>query len=373
MGSIAIIISRGLHSPWNMGEVVLARNFAKILVRLYDDTAIFSTVDAKHGLPSFNETGKYLNVKYFHDEGKLKAAVLNELSDDSRVDIHFINTPLIKFLDVIREARRAYLYQFAYNIFNDPRLIMRSVGSLPLIYLSNIRIITTALHIYKRLHKLFIRHYYYVPAPIDAPRNCEEIGATDRIDDRLRVLYLGHGSYLRFPYDKILKAISRLKDEGYRVELSVYVSELGYTDYMEFMKGFKRVIEKLSLKEHVKLHLGNLSEAGKWRVICENDVVLFPSLVNAAIDPPLVVLEAMFMGKPIIATNVQSIPYLLGRNRGIIVDRRNLEIDVYKALKRLGDDRKLFEEYGMNSKRWITKTYNMDAVSNRMGKILNES
>ncbi|MEM2704246.1 MAG: glycosyltransferase, partial [Candidatus Bathyarchaeia archaeon] len=195
------------------------------------------------------------------------------------------------------------------------------------------RILTTALHSYGRLNRFFVRHYYYLPAAINPP--CHGEGSiTNRTNSGLRILYLGHGSYLRFPYDKILKALSKLEKEGYEAKLNVYVSELGYASYVEFVKGFKRAIEKLGLKNLVKLYLRNLSEAEKWMVIRENDVVLFPSLVNAAIDPPLVVLEAMFMGKCVIATPIQSIPHLLGRNRGIIVDRRNLEDSVYEALRK---------------------------------------
>jgi len=371
MNSKAIIVSRGLHPPWNMGEVVLARNFARVLMRLYDDISVFSAMDEKRGPYDLPDVEQCFSIKCYHSEEELRVAVLNELNSKPPVDIHFINASLIRFFNVLRKARRVYLYQFAYNILNNPNLIMRSVGALPLTYLSNVRIATTALHSYDRLHRFFVRHCYYVPAPIDLPSHSEG-PTTNRPNSGLRVLYLGHGSYLRFPYDKILKALSRLEKEGYKVELNVYVSELGYASYVEFVKGFKRAVEKLGLKSLVKLYLRNLSEAEKWRVIRENDVVLFPSLVNAAIDPPLVVLEAMFMGKCVIATSIQSIPHLLGRGRGIIVDRRNLEDSVYEALRTLEGNRTLLEEYGTNSKRWAAETHSMDTVYNRMREILNE-
>ncbi|MBS7612451.1 glycosyltransferase family 4 protein [Candidatus Bathyarchaeota archaeon] len=373
MGGKAIIISRGLHPPWNMGEVVLARNFAKVLMRFYDDISVFSTIDEKRGPYDLPDVEQCFDIKYYRNEEELRVAVLNELNGKFHVDIHFINASLIRFLNVVRKAGRVYLYQFAYNILNNPNLIMRSVGALPLTYLGNVKIVTTALYSHDRLHRFFVRHYHYVPAPIDLPSHSEGSRTTNRPNSGLKVLYLGHGSYLRFPYDKILKALSRLEKEGYDIEFNIYVSELGYASYVEFVKDFKRAIEKLGLKNLVKLYLRNLSEAEKWRVIRENDVVLFPSLVNAAIDPPLIVLEAMFMGKCVIATPIQSIPHLLGRGRGIIVYRRNLEDGVYEALRTLEDNRTLLEEYGIRSKRWAAETYSMDTVYNRMREILNES
>lgn len=155
---------------------------------------------------------------------------------------------------------------------------------------------------------------------------------------------MGHGSYQRFPYDRILKAVLRLKKEGYEVMLNAYVSELGYVNYTEFIEGFKRVINRFSLEGFAKVHLGNLSEAEKWRTICENNVVLFPSLVATAVDPPLIILEAMCMGKCVIATSIQSIPYLLREGRGIIIDKRNLEDKLYEVLKKLIDDPVLLKD-----------------------------
>jgi glycosyltransferase involved in cell wall biosynthesis len=373
MGNRAIIISRGLHPPWNMGEVVLARNFVNILAKLYDNMSVFSTVDERRGPMDSSDSELRFQTKYYRDELELRVVVSSELSIRSQADVHLINASLTRFFSLLRKAKRLFLYQFVYNIFNDPKLIARSTGALPLTYLGNVRVLTTALSPYGRLRKIFMRRYYYVPAPIGAPSYSGESVTADRSRNGLKVLYLGHGSYLRFPYDKVLKAILRLKREGCGVEFNVYISKLGYANYVKFERSLKRMVNKLNLGDLVKLYLGNLSEAKKWNVIRENDVVLFPSLINAAVDPPLVVLETMFMGKCVIATSIQSIPYLLGENRGIIVNRWNLEKDIYEALKILNSNRELLKEYGISSRKWAAKIHSMDAVYNKMREILGET
>jgi len=372
MSRKAIVVSRGLHPPWNMGEVVLARNFTKILTELYDEVNVFSTVDEVRGSSEGLDTKPPFDIKFYSDEERLKIAVLDELSSNPYIDIHLINTSLVKFLNATRKAGRVYFYQFAYNIFNDPNLILHSIGALPLTYLSNIKIITTSPCSYIRFHNFFRRNYYYIPAPIEPPVFNEKSGLIEEPDDRLKIFYLGHGSYLRFPCDKVLKAILRLKKESSNIELNLYISKQGYANYAEFTVGLEKTIKKLSLEKVVKIHLKNLSEDEKWGILRENDVMLFPALLNAAMDPPLVVLEAMFMGKCIIATSIQSISHLLGRNRGIIVDQRNLEDNIYKALRTLEDNRTLLEEYGISSKRWVAKTHSMGSVYDRMRGILNE-
>jgi glycosyltransferase involved in cell wall biosynthesis len=372
MSRKTIVVSRGLHSPWNMGEVVLARNFTKILTELYDEVNVFSTVDEMRGSSESLDTKPPFDIKFYSDEERLKIAVLDELSSNPYIDIHLINTSLVKFLNITRKASRVYFYQFAYNIFNDPNLILHSIGALPLTYLSNIKIITTSFCPYICFHNFFRRNYYYIPAPIDPPIFNEKSGLVEESDSRLKIFYLGHGSYLRFPYDKVLKTISRLKKESNNIELNLYISKQGYANYAEFTVGLEKMIKKLSLEKVVKIHLKNLSENEKWSVIRENHVLLYPSPINAAMDPPLVVLEAMFMGKCVIATSVQSILHLLGRGKGIIVDRRNLEDNIYKALRTLESNRTLLEEYGMNSKRWVAEIHSMDNVYDRMKEILNE-
>jgi glycosyltransferase involved in cell wall biosynthesis len=372
MSRKAAVVSHGLHPPWNMGEVVLARNFTKILAELYDEVSVLSTVDEVRGSSEGLDIKPPFDIKFYSDEEKLKIAVLDELSSNSYIDIHLINTSLVKFLNATRKASRVYFYQFAYNIFNDPNLILHSIGALPLTYLSNIKIITTSPCSYIRFHKFFRRNYCYIPAPIEPPVFNEESSLIEESDGRLKIFYLGHGSYLRFPYDKVLKAISRLKKERNNIEFNLYISKQGYANYAEFIVGLEKTIKKLNLEKAVKIHLKNLSEDEKWSVIRENHVLLFPSLTNAAIDPPIVVLEAMFMGKCVIATPIQSIPYLLGGGRGIIVERRNLGDSIYESLRILEGDRKLLEEYGISSKKWVAKTHDMDSVCNRMREILDE-
>jgi len=369
MSKEAIVVSRGFHSPWNMGEVVLARNFTKVLMRLYGDINVFSTIDEKRGcIDTSNAEMCGFKVKFFHNKDELRSALVSKLNYKPQVDVHFINAPLAKFLNIVRRARKVYLYQFAYSILNDSRVITRSLGALPLTYLSKISIITTSFKSYKHLSKLFRRRYYYIPAPIDiyAATHVESC----RTNYQLRVLYLGHGSYLRLPYDKMLKALSRLHNGGYKIELEAYVSELGYVDYRKFIEGFNRLLEKLNLKHIVKVQLKNLSEREKCEVISKNDVLLYPSLVNAAIDPPVVVLEAMLLGECVIATPVQSIPYILGGNRGIIIDQWSLEDEIYKALKVLAVEPKLLRDYATNSRHWVTEVHGVDAVCERMKSII---
>ncbi|RLG16005.1 hypothetical protein DRN63_04705, partial [Nanoarchaeota archaeon] len=152
-----------------------------------------------------------------------------------------------------------------------------------------------------------------------------------------------------------------------------YISKQGYVNYVDFTTGLEKAVKRLSLEKAVKIYLRNLSEAEKWSIIRENHVLLFPSLTNAAIDPPLVVLEGMFMGRCIVATPVQSIPYLLKDRRGVIIDRRKLEDNIYKVIRGLQDSPELLKTYCTNSRGWVSESHSMNVVRDKMREILHES
>jgi len=110
--------------------------------------------------------------------------------------------------------------------------------------------------------------------------------------------------------------------KGLHPPFNIYISKQGYVNYVDFTTGLEKAVKRLSSEKAVKIYLKNLSEAEKWSVIRENHVLLFPSLTNAAIDPPLVVLEGMFMGRCIIAALVQTVN----------------EDGIYKVIRELQDD-----------------------------------
>jgi len=367
----AIIISRGFHPPWNMGEVVLTKNFAKILMRIYDEVSIFSTIDKKRGAYDLLEVKQHFDVKYYNNEDMLKIAVLNELRNTS-IDVHFINASTIKFINVIRKARRVYLYHFAYNIENLISVALRSYGALPLTYLGITSILTTSPKAYESNSKLFRKQYHYIPSPIEPPTvayNCQGYKANHEVN----LLYLGHASYLRFPYDVVFKVLSKLnKENSYKVKLKMFIPRQRYTDYEAFTSSCGKVLRRLGLEEFVEIHARDLSEHEKYEVISKSDILIYPALTNAAIDPPVTVLEGMLLGKCVVATSVQSIPLVLRRNRGVIIERRKLLSELYHAIKILVSNPQLIEKYGMNARLWVSKIHNIRSVGDRIREILSK-
>jgi len=85
-----------------MGEVVLARNFAKILSKLYDDTSIISTIDERRGKPSLSDWERQRSdVTFCRNEGELTCHLKSELRCKPHADVHFVNASIQSYPEAI--------------------------------------------------------------------------------------------------------------------------------------------------------------------------------------------------------------------------------------------------------------------------------
>jgi glycosyltransferase involved in cell wall biosynthesis len=113
----------------------------------------------------------------------------------------------------------------------------------------------------------------------------------------------------------LIKAISIVKKDIPDVHLLI-----AGTGSME--NELKNLTTILLLENNVKF-LGFLTEKTKFAYILSVDILVVPSLWESL---PIVVLEGMICGKPIIASHVAGIPYLIHNDEnGFLVEPRNSE------------------------------------------------
>lgn len=81
-------------------------------------------------------------------------------------------------------------------------------------------------------------------------------------------------------------------------------------------------------------------------------------------EPPLGVLEAMALGKPVITTGIDSLPEIVGRNRGILVRPGNVT-DIAKAIMYLSSHSE--DTYSMTAEciKYVQKLKNWDELAER--------
>lgn len=368
----SVVFSCGFHPPWNMGEAVYSRNIAKLLSRIYNKTTVISTKDKDRGEFNYPQIEEDLDIKYCSKES-FNRIMTAYLVKKEKTDFHFLNAPISEQLKSMRRwgDNSVYFYQFAYSLLGNLNLILRANGITFLSQFLPLKVGTTSIRAYEKLSKILRKNYFLIRPPIDIPSK-KKISLYQG-DRPLGILYLGHGSYLRFPYRNVFKALKESKSLKNGVRLKIIISTHEYSDYNSFAKRLSKATDKFGVNEITDIRIENISEEEKYRVLAESDIFLFPSFTDTAIDPPASILEAMASGCCVISTPVQSIHSLLKKDRGILLRKEALGRDLSTALRRMIANPDILDEYKSNARNYILETHSIISAAEKIKGILMSS
>ena len=99
------------------------------------------------------------------------------------------------------------------------------------------------------------------------------------------------------------------------------------------------------------------------------DIFILPSYSEGF---PNVILEAMGLGKAIVATNVGAIPEMLADKAGILIEPYNVD-SIILALDQLISNRDLREEIGKNAYKKVRECYSYDIIMKKYEELWNVS
>lgn len=147
---------------------------------------------------------------------------------------------------------------------------------------------------------------------------------------------------------ELLECWSKLRPEEWRLEL-VGPVDPAYRDHL---------IRKFPADNVV--FVGEVSHDEAMRRMSRCDLFALPSYTEGF---PNVVLEAMALARPIIATNVGAIPEMLAGNAGVVVDARSVD-SLAGALETAMSDDYFRSVIGVNAKKKAQESYGVDVVFN---------
>ncbi len=126
--------------------------------------------------------------------------------------------------------------------------------------------------------------------------------------------------------------------------------------------------DRLDIKENV-LFVGWQAAAQKW--ITHFDIFVFPSVESEAFTS--IMLEAMLAGKPVIGTNIGSVPEIIERTKtGMLVESKNSEM-LSEAILNLYHHPEWREEMGARGRERAHKFFSLDQTVDEFEKIINNS
>lgn len=151
--------------------------------------------------------------------------------------------------------------------------------------------------------------------------------------------------------DHRLRLVGEVESADYQAELLRMAAELGVSDRLEFA--------------------GVLTGAEKWRALEETTVFCFPSAHHSETSP-LVIIEAMAAGLPVVGSRWRGIPDLVQDGvTGFVVDVEDRP-GWAAAVQQLLADPGLAERMGRAGRERYLERHTLDAFQRRMAEVLRE-
>ena len=163
----------------------------------------------------------------------------------------------------------------------------------------------------------------------------------------------------------LLKALAILRGRGCKIKCLF----LGAGPEKETISN---EIQALNLTSQVELR-GIVPHEQVQKIFCEEtDIVVLPSIITKRGEKegiPVVLMEAMSYGIPVISTNTGGIPELLAGEAGIIVEEKNAE-QLANSLAQVIQDKEWAKEIGKRGYCKVKEEFNLDKNVKELLKII---
>ena len=134
------------------------------------------------------------------------------------------------------------------------------------------------------------------------------------------------------------------------------------------------LIDKLDINENVKL-LGWKQQNEISELMSHADILLAPSVTGKEGDQegiPVVLMEAMARGLPVISTYHSGIPELVQDGRsGFLVRERDIDA-LAEKLEHLITHPEMRDQMGAEGRKYVEENYNIDKLNDRLVEIYEE-
>lgn len=188
------------------------------------------------------------------------------------------------------------------------------------------------------------------------------------VNRKKQILFVGRIDEIKGVHN-LLSAFSKLTIEFPEWNLIMAGSAKfgGNKTLTSFEKTVKELIEEINQIEKRVFHLGYIQHVELIRIFHESKIFCLPSIVHDAF--PLVIIEAMYSGTPIVASKMGGIPEAVGEN-GTLCEP-NSE-DLYLGLKDLMLNNEKQHKFSQKSRKRAEQLFNWDKITKDQINILNE-
>lgn len=173
------------------------------------------------------------------------------------------------------------------------------------------------------------------------------------ISEESRIFYIGVIGK-RKNLLNLIKALPYVKKEVKNFKLVV----AGKVRDKAYFQQIQKYILKHELSDNIEF-LGTINEERKYKEFSKMSFLVLPSFQETA---PMVISEAFAAGKPVIASNVGGIPYMIGDNeRGLLVNPFD-KIDIAEKIIYFLENPEEIKKMGKRAKRYAKSKHSLKNV-----------
>lgn len=179
-------------------------------------------------------------------------------------------------------------------------------------------------------------------------------------DDEIKVIFIGGTEAKRKGIYDIFKAIPIVINNSKDKIVFVFIGEC------EIDK-LKDICKKNNVSDYVKF-LGFVEEKEKYNIMESSNIFILPSYAEGL---PIAILEAMYVGLPVISTSVGSIPEVIKNDyNGYLIEPGDFR-SLADRIIHLSSNKRLREKIGNNNKEKIIKNYNINSFIDKLENLYN--
>jgi glycosyltransferase involved in cell wall biosynthesis len=181
----------------------------------------------------------------------------------------------------------------------------------------------------------------------------DEFFKIKNLRDEKRMLYLGIISN-RKNLLTLIKSLTLIKKEIKDFKL-VIAGKIGNKNYFEEIVDY---IAKNNLKDNIE-YLGRITKEKKFEEFSKMNFLILPSLYETA---PMVISESFAAEKPVIASNICGIPYMIDDDKNGLLINPNDEQDISRKILYLLENPQEAKSMGINGRKYAEKYHSLKTV-----------
>jgi glycosyltransferase involved in cell wall biosynthesis len=263
---------------------------------------------------------------------------------------------------ILLQIHGGELYEFWQKNTVLSRKLIKKVLEIP----AQILVLSSAQ--YKPFEDLCIQQKVnIIPNMIDASRFCDKDKRNckrnlDRLSDHIIVLFVAAHFYKEKGVWEVLKAIPLVVKEHEKTHFILVGGGIEEN-------GMRNFCSQKGLQNYVRF-TGYLSGEDIIKIFLASDIFVFPTYYSEGF--PLVILEAMAAGLPVISTPVRAIPEIIKDDvNGFLIQPKD-HIALAEKISWLIKNRSLLKSIGRNNRIKVKEKYDLEPVAKIFDKIYRE-